>query len=493
MKRKITWTIYKMKNRYKFIFGLLIVLIALAWIVIEPFGKNPFAKNPKLFAKSEVIWENDTSNFSTQLFQAKADSVLNNAILLNDFIGVSAGVYQNGKAQYLAQAGLKDKSTLTQSDKNTKHRIASISKPITAVAIMKLVAQGKLELHIPVQKYLPAFPINPQGDITIHHLLKHTSGIAHYKSTFDAMSFSKYESQAEALEAIQDRPFKFAPGTDFEYTTFGYTVLGAIIEKVTGQELNDFLTEVIFKPAEMENTDLENGNLSYDNKASLYVKAGNTFVKSPKTQLSIKYAGGGVHSTAEDLLKFGKAILENKLIDSLTLSQMINAADTLKEGTPYGYGWDVIESKTSGRILQHGGSQAGASSFLQVYLDKNIVVASIANNFNSSDEVYLLSRNLANLFLKEDAMKNPVNYFVEQPVKVLKNVAGTYELEEEVLEISRKGKALEIIHKPYPTQLVFPSSANTFFYRYFDGKIVFDEKGLVYFYRGEPNRYVKRD
>jgi len=256
--------------------------------------------------------------------------------------------------------------------------------------------------------------------------------------------------------------------------------------------VNDFLKKNIFEPAGMFNTDLENGNFKYDNKASLYIKMGIRYIKSPKTQLSVKYAGGGIQSTAEDLLKFGEAILKHTLIDSTTFQQMITQKNSLKKGTPYGYGWFIIVDDKKGRILQHGGSQSGASSFLQIYLDKEIVVATIANNFNSDDEVYLLSKDLANLYMDPDAAKRSLHQYSANSNISLKGFTGRYVSGEEVLSNTKSGDFLKIEHDPYLSSLVYPSYANTFFYRYFDGKLIFNDKGLTYNYNGTLRNYIQQ-
>ncbi len=457
---------------------ILIVFLSLSFIlgywIMEPYNLNPFDKNPISLANTS---SDKLSAFKeTQLLKEKSDSLINNAILLNDFIGVTAGWYSEGSGTWFSTAGYSEKGNQIKPNNNTLFRIASVSKPMTAVAIMQLYEQDKIELDVPIQEYLPEYPISPKGNITIRQLLKHTSGVQHYSSTWDGISFTKYENAIEAIDEFKDRPLAFVPGSSYLYTSYGYTILGAIIEKVTKQSFQAYMEENIWAPAKMVNTTIEVSDAEYENKASLYIKWGSRFIKSPKTDLSVKAPAGGVITTAEDLLKFGQAVLNHTLIDSSTLHLMINSTDTLKQGTPYGFGWFVRESNRYGKILEHGGSQSGSSSFFRIYLDQQLVTATIANNFNSDDEMYFLTRDLSELVLDSAKIDLPVRYFRPQGPEILERYVGSYNCEGQILSISKKGKQLFAQTHPYPKVPIYPQSKEGFFYRVFDGQLEFNTK-----------------
>jgi len=400
---------------------------------------------------------------------------MDNAIIMNDFIGVSAGVYKANCGSWLGNAGFANKQKQLRSDKHTLHRIASLTKPMTAVAIMQLYEQDLIELDLPIQKYLPEFPVKPQGDITIRQLLKHTSGVQHYSSDLDVLTFTHYDNLVDGLDAFKDKPLSFAPGTGYEYTTYGYTILGAIIEKVTGQSYREYMQQQIFIPAGMTNSDIENAKETYENKADLYIKLKGTYIRSPKTDLSVKYPAGGIHTTAEDLLKFGKAILENTLIDSSTLDLMITSTDTLKQGTPYGFGWFVDNDQQLGRVIAHAGSQSGVSSFFQISIDQGIVAVSLANNFGSDGGVHWLVRDLTNLISDMSKIEDPVNYFRPQADNVLQQFVGKYKSMDREFIITKDGDQLFSKFKNYPPIAIYPRSQNTFFIRPFNSVLSFNE------------------
>jgi len=166
----------------------------------------------------------------------------------------------------------------------------------------------------------------------------------------------------------------------------------------------DYMRKNIWDVAEMFDTSLEEDQQKYHNKSRLYLKVGDTYIKSPKNDLSIIYSAGGVQSTAKDLLKFGKAILHNKFIKRATLEMMINATDELAPSIgddPYGFGWSVYDDPMYGTIIQHGGSQPGSSSFFSIFLDQKIVAVVLSNSFGSRQHAFNLSRDLANLGLEK--------------------------------------------------------------------------------------------
>ena len=459
---------------------ILLILLIVGYWVSEPIGINPFSRPAALLATSEIDFNCEEGVSYRELFKAKADSIVNNAVLMNDFIGVSAGVYKEDCGSYLAQAGYRQKSKLLKMEKHSLHRTASIAKSITAVAIMQLVERGVLNLDVPIQQYLPEYPKKPEGDITIRQLLKHTSGVKHYSSYWDGISFTHYDNMIHALDEFKDRPLGFVPGTSYEYTTYGYTILGAIIEKVMGVSYAEHMSNNVLIPAGMENTYVEESDKEYNNKSGLYIKLAGRYIKSPKTDLSVKVPGGGFITTAEDLLLFGKAILDHTLLDSSTFSQMVTGLDTLKRGLPYGFGWFVMEDEWRGRIIQHGGSQSGTSTFLRIYLDEKIVVASMANNFGSDNEVMFLARDLSSLAFNRKNLNKKVNYYRPVNKEILHSYVGEYQSGEDKLNILVMDDQLHGQFRNYPPFPLYPKADDHFFYRLFRVDLKFEiEAGKV--------------
>ena len=268
---------------------------------------------------------------------ANADAMLDICARSGEMAGVVAGFYQEGEVLWQGSAGYANMEDKRKADKNMLHRIASISKPMTAIAIIQLYEQGKIGLDDPVTKYLPYFPIHKKGIITIRHLLNHSSGIKAYKNSKEGFPTTNYPTLKEAIEVFQDRKLAHVPGTAYKYTTYGYVVLGAVIEKASGMSYRAYTKKYVWTPAEMHQTDVEIFGEEYPNKADLY-KLNEDWTITPdlKTNLSVKAPGGGIQSTVEDLLNFGKAILEHKLIKESSFELMaVSYTHLTLPTTPY--------------------------------------------------------------------------------------------------------------------------------------------------------------
>lgn len=328
--------IWKVKKKISLLIAL--ALITLITWVIDPFTLNPFAKTEIAKATSTINYTCESPN--NQTLKEQADSAINKTIENKEFLGVSVGLYKQNCGSYIAGAGFSHKQANAKADGDMLNRIASITKPMTAVAIMQLYEQGLIDLDAPIQTYLPDFPKKPQGDISVRQLLQHTSGFPHYSSQWDALSFTHYNTLRDAVNSFKARELSFTPGTKFQYTSFGYTILGAIIESVSKTTYEDYMQKNIWAKAGMTHTHLER-NFNDPHKAGLYAKVQSVFIRSPQTDGSVIYPAGGVESTAEDLLKFGEAILNNQLIRSDTLASMIDATHSLAPAAgddPYGLG-----------------------------------------------------------------------------------------------------------------------------------------------------------
>ena len=373
---------------------ILLVLSYLFYWTYEPFSLNPFSKKPISYSKNE----NNLDCKELNEYHFKADSILNSAIKQNDFLGISTGVLSEKCGSWVSTAGFLNKRSQEKPNKSSQFRIASVSKPMTAIAILQLYEKGEIDLDVPIQNYLSEFPKKEKGDITIRQLLNHTSGISYYQSNFESVHFTRYENCIEAIDKFKNRELVHNPGSEFLYSSYGYTLLGAIIEKVSGMSYQKYMLENIWYPAKMENTDIEDSNVEYENKADVYIKLGSSFYRFPQNDLSHTYSGGGIQSTAEDMLKFGKAILNYELINRKTTEMMIQLSNE-NNNKEYVLGWDSWVTPEQGKVIQHNGKQIGCSSFFRIFFDKKVVVATLANNMNSREEVRDLSIKLSYLML----------------------------------------------------------------------------------------------
>ncbi|MEL6140040.1 MAG: serine hydrolase domain-containing protein, partial [Bacteroidota bacterium] len=383
--------------------------------------------------------------------------LLDQCMAAEDFVGVSVGIATADQVVWTDGAGYRNLAAKAAANADMLHRIASITKPMTAVAILQLVEKGHLDLDVPIQEYLPSFPKKKEGDITIRHLLTHTSGVPAYKSAKEFTTQVYYPRMKDALEVFQDRKLRFTPGEGFQYTTYGYTILGAIIEEVTGDTYQDYMKVNVWGPAGMIKTDIEETGKEYYNKARLYKREKwGAFDKDINDILSVKYAGGGLHSTAGDLLRFGQAILNGTLLSESSLELMQEIPPIDRGGnTPYGMGWYIRDDKKYGRILRHGGSQSGTSTYFSIYLDHDVITTVISNTANTGGEVYRLNDQIGQLLLDSNAFSQPVRTIVQLSEQELDRFVGTYLFSEdtEVKIIRREDQLWRIFKGSEPVRL----------------------------------------
>lgn len=288
-------------------------------------------------------------------------------------------VMKDGKPILSEAYGLADRERKTPNMLTTRFRIGSMNKMFTAVATLQLVQAGKLDLQATVGKYLTDYPNKDVASrVMIHQLLTHTGG------TGDIFG-PEFESHRLDLRTLQDyvklygdRPPKYEPGSKWEYSNYGFILLGAIIEKVSGQSYYDYVREHVYTPAGMTSTGSEPEEKAVADRCVGYMKMDSPDWK-PNTD-TLPYRGssaGGGYSTVEDLAKFASALEANKLLNA----QYTEMLTTGKPGTPdntYAYGFQ--DAKINGvRCFGHGGGAPGMNGDLQICPGPGYVVAVLSN------------------------------------------------------------------------------------------------------------------
>jgi serine beta-lactamase-like protein LACTB len=281
--------------------------------------------------------------------------------------GLSAAVVSGDVVVWAQGFGLADLEQNAPVRPESVFRIASISKPIAATALMQLVERGLVSLEDPIQRYVPSFPRKPQGEIRIRHLLTHTSGIRHYRGN-EMNSRELFPSIERALAVFRNDPLLFAPGEQYSYSTYGYNLLAAVIEVASGRSFDDYLRLNIFAPAGMASTFLERPQELVRWRAKHYVRGAlpGTWFNAPYVDLSVKWAGGGMISSTLDLARFDIALNAGRLLKPASLDQMYTSA-RLNSGaiTGYGLGWMVSQDGARLRVAHSGGATGGTTYMLR--------------------------------------------------------------------------------------------------------------------------------
>ena len=293
-------------------------------------------------------------------------------------VGIAAGAIRDTSTWFYG-AGFRDVSTQALFTEHTITRIASIAKPMTAIATLQLVEQGKLSLDDPISKYIPEIKNKKLLAATVKHLLQHTSGVKAYKNKKEANNTKQYPTHLDAAELFMNRKLLFDPGEGYRYSTYNYTLLSIILERVSGQSYEAYMQEHIFDVAGMSSTSVEEFGNYPEGKATIYTDD-NGFKAVTDSNLSDRVAGDGIQSTVHDVLLFAKAVTSNLLISEESFKLMIEDSGMKKEGNPYGVGWFLYgDSQNSGPIIGHTGGQVGCTAMLIIIPGAMAATVAITN------------------------------------------------------------------------------------------------------------------
>lgn len=296
----------------------------------------------------------------------------------NSVPGISIAIAQNGRIVYSKGFGYADLENKVPFTALTVSRIGSVSKTFTALAVMKLVEQGKINLDDEVQTYVPTFP-KKNAPITIRQLLCHQSGIRHYKGN-EFSSNQQFNDVESTLAIFKDDPLLHQPGEKFSYTTYGYSLLSRVVETASGESFPNYLQKHIIEPIELKHTYLDQPSRIIPLRARNYTKsAGKPIENAPAVNQSNKWGGGGLLSTVEDLIKYASAYSSEKLARRDTIKKMFTSQKT-SDGKPtaYGLGWAIASDQGKPRV-EHSGGSMGATAILTIYPEQNLIIAALVN------------------------------------------------------------------------------------------------------------------
>ena len=320
-----------------------------------------------LFFCSSIVLNSQTVN-------QKIDEMMQKHVELDQFSGTVL-LAKEGKVLYSKAFGEANKSYGIKNNLDTKFNIASMGKMFTGVSIMQLEEQGKLKLTDPVIKYLKDFPFGDK--ITIHHLLSHTSGLSNYMrhKVYRANRGKRYVIN-DIIPFIYEQKLEFdIPGKRFAYSNSGMVVLGAIIEKISGLSYSTFITQNIFIPAKMNNTQMRFWDDVVENIALGYLKSISGMFTNTIYTNSSPQSDGGILSTVKDMLKFDQALYTSLLINQKSKKKLFT---NVVPKVTYGLAFQV-ENKNNNRVVGHGGGLPGFSSYFSRYLDDKYTIIALSN------------------------------------------------------------------------------------------------------------------
>ncbi len=293
----------------------------------------------------------------------------------NDMFSGTALVAHDGEPIFVKSYGMANYELGAPNTNDNSYLLGSVVKQFTAVAILQLQEQGKLKVSDPICRYLETCPQSWQG-ITLHHLLTHTSGIPNFTSLpgWDEKLAMLSYTRPELVALFRDLPLDFAPGEKFDYSNSGYTLLGVIIERISGQRYEQYLEEKIFKPVGMARTDTRETRALVPGAVTGYYSVGTDFISARLVSPTVDLGSSGVYSTVGDMLRWDKALTDDRLISRASRDAMFTAGKG-----DYGYAWFI--GQRHGRPIQfHSGSDNGFSTNILRFPDDRLTVVVLSNS-----------------------------------------------------------------------------------------------------------------
>lgn len=345
---------------------------------------GPWEKTAIITATATLSKLHNTSGLTNVVSCATQDILCKAEKLCKDFMdetgmnGMQIAVSRNNKTIWSSNLGYSDWKNRIKVNDSTLFRINSISKSVTSLALLKLISEQRLDLDAPVQKYLPDFPLK-KYPVTSRQLAGHLAGFRDYdeENFDDYIRTEHFVTSKQAVKIFKDDTLLFRPGTQFLYSTFGWNLLGAVIEGISGDTYLDYMKKNIWDPLKMTNTSGDDIHKKPSSRSKFYDASGE---ENDLGDFSYKYAGGGLLSNCTDLLKFGNEILYGNVFSYEKKSLLFESQFTADgQKTNYGIGLYVDKDKNGHRIWYHPGDSFSGSSYLIIYPDDDLVISFLAN------------------------------------------------------------------------------------------------------------------
>ena len=300
--------------------------------------------------------------------------------------GMTIG-FARGEVEWVKGYGYADLENHVPATALSSYRLASVTKPMTAVAVLQLAEQGKLDLDAPVQRYVPYFPVKPYP-VSVRQLLGHLAGIDAYRDNRAEQHFKEHKDTRQSIAVFEQFDLIAEPGTRYRYTSYGYVLLGAVIEGASGLGYGDYMRRHVWAPLGMTATMLDDPRAVIAHRVRGYGLAGKQVGNAEFVDISSRFSAGGTRSSVPDMLAFGKGVHGGKLLSPASLALMAEPMVT-RDGrlTDYGMGWDTYP--TGGRhVISHSGQQPETATYLFSFPSRQLTIAVATNLERANTEAF---------------------------------------------------------------------------------------------------------
>jgi len=294
--------------------------------------------------------------------------------------------------------------------RETKFRIASITKMMTSYAIFILKSQKKLALDQPISSFFPELKEDITAKVTVEHLLKHRSGLLRDFEVLSEKSTTGLTSPKELIALLNNTELAYEPGTSYSYSNVGYTLLGLIISEIMQQPYGEAMHTLLFAPLGMQFTGHEVFDAIVENKATGYDRLYNEIVKAKSGYSSHVLGAGSLYSNAPDLLKFSEEIQQGSLLSKEDREWYLKddgSFQTAGGWVTWQYGSRLEGSPENGQIIMHGGSTSGYRSVIAIFLNHGITVIALSNQTPMSYSLYYNKLGNATLGYPKEEVREP--------------------------------------------------------------------------------------
>lgn len=394
----------------------------------------------------------------------KLDKIISEFSYKHQFMG-SVLIVENGTELYRKSAGVKNINTPSSIETSTPFKIASLTKQFTAAAILMLEESGKLSLDDSINQYL-ANPVEQWTNITLRHLLEHSSGIPDYTNLNSYQSLKSHHiSKVDLVRTFAVQPLNYSPGSKSEYSNSGYFLLGMVIEKVSNLTYQEFIQQQLFQPLKMQHSGfIENNDISR-HRATGHQVSDNKLGLANEVDMSSVFSAGNILTTTEDLIRWTNALFANKLLSNKSLKLMTSS--TLPSGA---YG--VFTSNFSGITKHHhSGGIDGFTSEWRYFPERKLAIVVLGNV--QSPAIQSLTYQIEKI-----ALELPLSTKHSKQEMSLDNFAGTYQMDKQGLNshFFVKDKQLFVLLPGKPPIILKQASEQVFHSELFSLNVHFESK-----------------
>ena len=356
--------------------------------------------------------------------------------------GSAVIVARQGRSMFRRAYGLADAEFGVMLEPDMVFRVGSVTKQFTAALVLRMVERNELSLTAPVRQYLPDAP-QSWRQITIEHLLSHTSGLPNYTALPEYRSGTAEDlTVRELVDRFRTLPLEFAPGTRFSYSNSGYVLAGAIVERVTGLAFAKAIREGLLSPLGLHHTHYDDPRRLLPRRARGYVQDGDELLNAPYLSMTQPYAAGALVSTLDDLVAWDNALSAGRVLNPASLGRMFAPASLAGgRSTEYGLGWALSEYE--GRpVAEHGGGINGFRAHVIRVASERVFVAVLSNVERQDASPSRVARRIAALMLGSVGAEPKA---LELPTSALDQYEGTYRAADgAVVRLARQASGLVV-------------------------------------------------